>query len=50
MRNAYLRLAEAEPGRIKVVQTNRPVEETHEHVKEIVAALKNCGFNARAPE
>ena len=36
VRDAYLRLAEAEPGRIKVVRTNRPVEETHEHVKEIV--------------
>ena len=36
VRDAYLRLAEAEPGRIKVVQTNRPVEETQQHVKEII--------------
>ena len=36
VRDAYLRLAEAEPGRIKVVETNRAVEETHERVKEIV--------------
>jgi dTMP kinase len=36
VRDAYLRLADAEPGRIKVVETNRPVEETHERVKEIV--------------
>ncbi|MEK6278847.1 MAG: dTMP kinase [Acidobacteriota bacterium] len=36
VRDAYLRLALAEPGRIKVVETNRPVEETHERVKEIV--------------
>jgi dTMP kinase len=36
VRDAYLRLADAEPGRIKVVETNRPAEETHERVKEIV--------------
>ena len=36
VRDAYLRLKEAEPERIKVVETNRPVEETHERVKEIV--------------
>ena len=36
VRDAYLRLADAEPGRIKVVETNRPVEETHERVKEII--------------
>jgi dTMP kinase len=36
VRDAYLRLAEAEPQRIRVVETNRPVEETHERVKEIV--------------
>jgi dTMP kinase len=36
VRDAYLRLAHAEPGRIKVVGTNRPLEETHQCVKEIV--------------
>jgi dTMP kinase len=36
VRDAYLRLADAQPGRIKVVETNRPVEETHERVKAIV--------------
>jgi dTMP kinase len=36
VRDAYLRLAETEPQRIKVVETNRPVEETHQRVKEIV--------------
>ncbi|HYJ84977.1 MAG TPA: dTMP kinase [Pyrinomonadaceae bacterium] len=36
VRDAYLRLANAEPGRIKVVDTNRAAEETHEHVKKIV--------------
>lgn len=36
VREAYLGLARAEPGRVKVVQTNQPVEETHKRVKEIV--------------
>jgi dTMP kinase len=36
VREAYLRLAQAEPERIKVVQTNQPLELTHERVKEIV--------------
>ena len=36
VRDAYLRLAEAEPERIKIVETNQPVELTHERVKEIV--------------
>ncbi len=36
VRNAYLGLARAEPERMKVVETNQPVEETHERVKEIV--------------
>ena len=36
VRQAYLQLAEAEPGRIKVVKTNQPLELTHERVKEIV--------------
>lgn len=36
VRDAYLRLAHAEPERIKIVETNRPIELTHECVKEIV--------------
>ena len=36
VRDAYLRLAQAEPERIKVVQTNQPLELTHEQVKQIV--------------
>ena len=36
VREAYLAIANAEPERVKIVETNRPVEETHEHVKEIV--------------
>jgi dTMP kinase len=36
VRDAYLRLARAEPERVKIVETNRPLELTHERVKEIV--------------
>jgi dTMP kinase len=36
VRDAYLRLAEAEPERIKIIETNQPLELTHERVKEIV--------------
>ena len=36
VRNAYLQIARAEPERVKVVETNQPVELTHERVKEIV--------------
>ncbi len=36
VREAYLSLARAEPERVKVVETNHPVEETHKRVKEIV--------------
>jgi dTMP kinase len=44
VRNAYLELARAEPERMKIVETNRPVEETHKRVKEIVVPfLKSRG-------
>lgn len=44
VRDAYLKLAEAEPGRIKVIGTNRPAESTHENVKQIVVPfLKSRG-------
>ena len=36
VRDAYLRLAAAEPQRVKVIETNQPLELTHERVKEIV--------------
>jgi dTMP kinase len=36
VREAYLTLAKMEPERFRIVSTNRPVEETHEHVKDIV--------------
>jgi dTMP kinase len=36
VREAYLRLAEAEPDRIKIIETNQPFELTHQSVKEIV--------------
>jgi dTMP kinase len=36
VREAYLAIANAEPERVRIVETNRPVEETHEHVKGIV--------------
>jgi dTMP kinase len=36
VRQAYLNIAAAEPGRVKVIDTSGAVEETHERVKEIV--------------
>ena len=36
VRDAYLRIAQAEPDRVKVVQTDQRVEETHQRVKAIV--------------
>jgi len=36
VRQAYLSIAAAEPGRVKVIDTSGAVEETHERVKEIV--------------
>jgi dTMP kinase len=36
VREAYLRLAHAEPERVKIVETKQAVEDTHERVKEIV--------------
>lgn len=36
VRDAYLGIARAEPERVKVVETNQPVEATHERVKEII--------------
>ena len=36
VRAAYLEIARAEPDRVKIIDTNQPVEITHERVKEIV--------------
>ena len=44
VRDAYLALAEAEPQRVKVIDTSGPVERTHEHVKQIIVPfLKSRG-------
>jgi dTMP kinase len=53
VRDAYLRLAQVEPERIKVVETNQAVELTHERVKEIVIPFLSsrghaCGYEAEA--
>ena len=42
VRDAYLRLAQAEPERIKIVNTNQPLELTHKRVKEIVVPFLVC--------
>jgi dTMP kinase len=36
VRDAYLQIARAEPERVKLIDTSGPVEQTHEHVKEII--------------
>jgi dTMP kinase len=36
VRDAYLRIAEAEPERVKVIDTSGPVERTHERVKQVI--------------
>jgi dTMP kinase len=44
VRDAYLRIAGAEPERVKLVDSSGPVELTHERVKEIVVPfLKSRG-------
>ncbi|MFN2492157.1 MAG: dTMP kinase [Pyrinomonadaceae bacterium] len=47
VREAYLRLARAEPERVKVIETNQSVEETHERVKEIVVPFLISRGHAR---
>lgn len=45
VREAYLAIARAEPERVKIVETNNPVEVTHERVKEIVIPfLRSRGY------
>lgn len=47
VRDAYLALANAEPERIKVIDTSGTVEQTHQRVKEIIVPfLTNRGFLA----
>ena len=47
VRAAYLQLAESEPERIKIVNTNQPPEMTHQRVKEIVVPfLKGRGHDS----
>ena len=47
VRDAYLRLANAEPERIKVIDTSGPVEQTHHRVKQIIVPfLSSRGFLA----
>jgi dTMP kinase len=36
VREAYLRIASAEPERVKLIDTTGPVDRTHEHVKKII--------------
>ena len=36
VRDEYLRIAHDNPDRVKVIETNRPIEETHARVKEII--------------
>lgn len=46
VREAYLKLAHAEPERIKVIDTSGPVEQTHRRVKQIVVPyLRSRGFS-----
>ena len=45
VRDAYLRIASAEPERVKVVDSSGPVDSTHEQVKGIVVSfLKSRGY------
>jgi dTMP kinase len=39
VRNAYLRMAQAEPERFRIIETSGSVDETHARVKEIVGAF-----------
>ena len=39
VREAYLRIAAAEPERVKVIDTSGPVERTHQRVKEVILSF-----------
>ena len=54
VRDAYLQLAEGQPERIKIVNTNQPLEATHARVKEIVIPFLRsrghaCGVMSEPP-
>lgn len=54
VRAAYLRIAHAEPERVKIIDTNQTVELTQERVKEIVIPFlksrgHNCGASPKGP-
>lgn len=49
VREAYLRLAKAEPQRFRVIDSSGAVEETHAQVKEIIRSfLESRGFHLTA--
>ena len=48
VRAAYLQLAQAEPERITIVNTNQPLEATHARVKEIVIPFLQSRGHVRA--
>ena len=48
VRDAYLRIAAAEPERVKVIDTSGPVERTHQRVAEVIGSfLKARGHLVR---
>ncbi len=54
VRDAYLRIAQVEPERLKVIETDQPVETTHQRVKEIVIPFltsrgHTCGDEVHEP-
>jgi len=50
VRKEYLRIARAEPNRVKLVDTSGSVEETHTQVKRLVVSfLKERGYDSRQP-
>lgn len=48
VREAYLQLAEAEPERIKVINTNQALEDTQAQVREIVVSFLKSRGNLRS--
>ena len=49
VRDAYLQIAEAEPDRVKIIKTNRTVEETQEELRQImIPFLRGRGHVANA--
>jgi dTMP kinase len=47
VRDAYLKIADAEPERVKVIDTSGPVERTHDRVKKVIVPfLSGRGYLA----